>query len=605
MQLSLTLTQAQKKIDALKDEHVQAVLKVLAGDQWQDGKGWIGPFYDKIRAGDINAAALVKAGFVSRDVIGEGKDRHVEGVVGHEPAWNATVRRVVNEKNKLLPDEEARIAEVEGALVEWWDKREMLTLLQEEASLLVAAKRAIMRLFVPPGRRVPMKGGYGIPEPSGTPEEKLKAALDYLFPAVADLDSAGVFLDLDTMEKYGVYVHTPLDDTDDKAKGKDYAEITYPDGDGKEFTIMEIRTKGGGDDDESQVYRFPWKGRLPIYEMSRKQLITPSALSQQRKLNLSETMEGRNIVTAGSPERWIFNASPPGSWEDDPANPGQKRFVPSALNIGGGVTNLLGGILIEEQDKDGVTRKTITDPHIERLDPASVDIFESVSDRAAASILSEMKQRHVLMTGDGNASAVSRVQARADYLNSLLLTKTEIDAMIRWLLETAIVIASGFAGLGDRYADLRIFASAKLDTGPLTPDEQRVIVERYKAGTLSKESTMHLLGVEDVDAEIARIEAEEAASLVVQKARADIVATLVQQAQMDLVVAMEIAGYSASEINAAKKAQEERDAMAQAIAEGQAGAAEGGEEEGNNGQPPTPPSQEEEEPTEENEEEQE
>lgn len=158
------------------------------------------------------------------------------------------------------------------------------------------------------------------------------------------------------------------------------------------------------------------------------------------------------------------------------------------------------------------------------------------------------------MSGDGSASAVSRVQARADYLNSLLLTKTELDAALRWLLETALAMASYFAGLPGRYSDLRIFASCKVDTGPLTPEERRVIIEEYQAGQRSRESTMYLLGVEDVDAEIARIEAEEAKSLAVQQARADVAATLVQKAGTSLKGAMKIAGYEAKEIAAALKA---------------------------------------------------
>lgn len=559
MQLTLSVANARKLVEDLKDEHADTVLKFYDGDHWQDGEGWIGPFSESIRLGDTAAAALVRAGFVSRDVIKEGIDRHIEGVVGREPAWYATPARGISEDEPLTDEEGERIAELEGALVEWWDKRNVLDLLQNAALKLVATERSVVRLFVPVGRRKPTGTGLGIPVPTGKPAERLQQALEYLFPAVGDLDSAGVFLDLDTMEQYGIYLYT------DKKNKKTFAEIVYPRDD---LTVMEVRNSDERKLTPTEVYEFPWNGRLPLYQMTRKELVTKSALSQQRKLNLAETMEARNIVTAGSPERWLFNASPPGEWVDDPANPGRKKFVPTAFNVGGGVTNSLVGITIEEQDENGATRRTITEPRLERLDPASVEIFESVSNRAIASILSEIKQRHVLMSGDGSASAVSRVQARADYLNSLLLTKTEIDGLIRWMLETLLTMASHFAGLGDRYADLRIYASAKLDTGPLTPDEQRVVIERYQAGTLTRESAMHLLGVEDVDAEAARLKLEEQDSLVVQKARADIAGTLVQQAGASLRGAMKVAGYATAEINAALKVDKERMEMAAAIAGG-------------------------------------
>ncbi len=73
------------------------------------------------------------------------------------------------------------------------------------------------------------------------------------------------------------------------------------------------------------------------------------------------------------------------------------------------------------------------------------------ADAAYRAILEEAQQIHAAIAGDATASGTSRVQARADYAHSLLITKGEIDSLIRWLLETALDLGAIIIGAPGRY----------------------------------------------------------------------------------------------------------------------------------------------------------
>jgi hypothetical protein len=117
---------------------------------------------------------------------------------------------------------------------------------------------------------------------------------------------------------------------------------------------------------------------------------------------------------------------------------------------------------------------------------------------------------HALIAGDATASGESRKQARSDFERSLLITKGELDALIRWLLETVLGLGALFLGQAERYTALRASCDCRIDTGPLSGDEQSQVISQVEAELLSRETGMSRLGIEDVTAEQARIAAERA-----------------------------------------------------------------------------------------------
>lgn len=151
-------------------------------------------------------------------------------------------------------------------------------------------------------------------------------------------------------------------------------------------------------------------------------------------------------------------------------------------------------------------------PALAYEDPVPLAEPERGVANARRSILAGTGQEYLLMSGDAGASAVSRIQGRAIHEARLGASKVAVDSGIRWHLETVARWAHEAIGQSGTVNDLRVESNAIIDTGPLTPDEKRAIMEEIEKGLLSKETGMGLLGRDDPQAEMQRIEDEQAAS---------------------------------------------------------------------------------------------
>lgn len=96
----------------------------------------------------------------------------------------------------------------------------------------------------------------------------------------------------------------------------------------------------------------------------------------------------------------------------------------------------------------------------------------------------------------------------SDFEQSLLLTKSEVNGALRWLLETVLAMAAVFSGQPGRFASLRVNAEARLQLGAVSADDQKMVGELVDKKLLSRETGMTRIGVEDTDAEKARIAQE-------------------------------------------------------------------------------------------------
>jgi hypothetical protein len=212
------------------------------------------------------------------------------------------------------------------------------------------------------------------------------------------------------------------------------------------------------------------------------------------------------VVLGGFLERTYLNAQLPGREEDDPNRPGQKRFVPERLHVGAGATNFISGVVtgIDQNGND-----VIATPQLIYRDPVPVTTFRDTKAESYRTILEEVQQLHALISGDATSTGESRKQARSDFEESLSDTKTQVEAAIRWLLETVLAMAATFAGQPGRYASLRASVTCRLNLGPISSEDQRVAKELVEAEIISRETGRNWVGVDDVDAEAAKIEAEQ------------------------------------------------------------------------------------------------
>jgi hypothetical protein len=495
-----TFDEALKVVQDLKSDEIESSLLYLTGDHWQGGKQWVGPPELDIPNRQSILDNKVKPIFVSKNIIKEGVEGHRDAVIGKEPRGSHTVRRplgkVLNENTGLMEREKPSdveqnlIKELDALLTEWWDANNILKPLQDGTDMMVTTGRGPLRFVLPSGF---------LGEDERVPSADIKTWLSRLRLKSHRYSEGTVYTDEDTQREASFFVS--------ERDGKKRIELSFVDDDGK--TVIRVLEQDGTPDDSSPL---ELAGRLLMFEMRRSPLVTVQAKQNNSLFNTTVTMRCRNIGTAGWPETTYLNAKKPSHLEDDPNNPGQKIEVEDKLAVGPAARAFISGHPI--YGPDGKLADT-TSASVSYRDPVNVDTFEKTEQAAYRNILQEFRQTHRLMTGDGSASAVSRIQARADFVASLRQTKSQVDAAGRWILETAIALACALAGQQNPYKELRADFDCRLDPGPLTPDEVRLIMEQVSGDDKrpplrSIEDAMTLLGIEDTESMIAAIEAQRA-----------------------------------------------------------------------------------------------
>ncbi len=473
-------TDAQQAVNDALPSWLALNRKYYEDDHWQNGAGWTGPRPEVGNASYTTVMAEIARSFVSQNTIARVVDRHASAVAGREIAWGLTVRRPLKDGETPTDAEMALIREAEAALTEWWDAQGVQVSMLEAVRTGQWAGKSPLRLFVPEGKR-DANGMVGT-------KPDLADALGLIFLDQPAPEAFQMVTDTRTMDKAGIYLYTDDDDAD-------WAEICYLDEAGR--TVVKILGR-----EQVEEYALDLGGRLLHHQMTAKPLITDSVRRNQRLLNKALTMLDRNVDLAGFLERTLLNAQLPGAYEVD-AN-GVRRFVPSPLHVGPGSINAFVGVLTE--DDTGASR--LATPDIVYRDPVPVTTFEGTKSMALKSILEDTHQLHAIMAGDATATGEARRQAMAEFESSIRPTKTVTDQAVRWLLETALALASLFSGQAGKYGDLRVNADCKLFAGPAPADEIPNTINLHARHLLSRRTAMSRVGVEDPDAELAMIEAE-------------------------------------------------------------------------------------------------
>lgn len=519
----LTKQQAQERlkdalapVDTTISDAPTVNIAYYKGDHWQRADQWAGPGPSGMERDATAALGEIKKAFVSKNAIKEAVDRHVRAVIGNEPGWSFAPARSVKGKRAQQPtrrptandtttnpiglptapqngaqdvtdalgdeptfEEQARIDETD-ALIEWWDgderKRGALQVLQDAAATLLLTGKATLRVYIP---KAYVNDGVLAFAPD------LKTALDRILIHHPAHGTAGVALDDDSQEQIGVYT------------AKDTVEVCYRDG---ANTILGQYAKDGS----YTAYPLALGGRLLVYQLECPPLITEQVRAQQRLLNVALTMLQHNTILAGFTERTLINAQLPGHYEED-ATTGERRFIAEPIEFGPGVVNNLVG----KKYTDDQGKTTLATPSLSYRDPSPVATFTDTRQAAYMGILEETQQLFALISGDAAASGESRIQARADFISSLGDTITQLEAAIRWLLETVLAYAAFQTNQAGRYDDLRAVAECRIDTGPISAEDRGAILAEVGAELRSKEGGMVALGIDDPDSELQKIASEK------------------------------------------------------------------------------------------------
>lgn len=461
-------------------------------DHWQNGNGWIGEIPSVVLEGFFAsqiALEKIRRGFVPVNVITEIDDRHLGGILGREVNFDFVpedIFRLRRKKVRELPEKDSIARQTDEDLTGWWNEDRPKDKLKEALVIALNEERALLRFFIPRGLRdangqVPL-------------QPDIPSALGFLYVDVVYSDKGGVFVDTDTQQKFGLYVT--------QEDNKMIAELSWVE---KGITFLKILC------DDPALATDPVAcdlgGRLWMYELQRRPLITESVRAIQRSINLDNTMMMRNVNLAGSRERYFRNVERPHEKikikdESQPSGYREEKRPLPGLPVGAGASNFLDGVLIRNDKGEVIDR---ADPNISITEPVPPTTFVQTHDQLYAAALSQCQQIHILIGKDATASGRSREQARAEFEGSLRLSKEVVDDAGRWMLETALRLAAHLCGQTKKYVGLRCDFNAIIETGPISPEERQANREDVQADLLSPESAMSRNGTEDTDAEFARI----------------------------------------------------------------------------------------------------
>ncbi|NJK45031.1 MAG: hypothetical protein HC933_12770, partial [Pleurocapsa sp. SU_196_0] len=461
-------------------DFTKSIRAFLSGDHWQDGAGWSGP-RPKFAAGDTKGAEEaarvlneIQRTFVSQNLIGECAVRHADSVAT-EPSVGVSLRRELGTDHSGTPEqptdeEKARMREANAAITAWMDARDLMRHVHTAVKHTVSTGRGVLRLFIPASAtEVDATGARFVPRAT------LEEVITRVYLHAPDPESAGVTVDIDGNPQYAYLYFKDLED-------KTRLELQYTEG---QRTVIAIE----GQDGAYQEVQYPLAGALLTYEMTRASLFTPQVVSLQKLINKVHTMLSRNTDTAGFLERTIENGVPPGHEEQDPNRPNDpdaRVFIRTPYQTGAGVTNFLAPYVFD----DGKGNKVAIPARANFREPVSVNTFVDSIENTERAFYKEVKQLHVLLSGDASSSGRSRQQAMNDYRSSLRPTVDALNGAMRWLFNTVLRLGAHFAGDAERFAGLRAVATTRPEVTFVDGDEIRTLIEMHAAGLISRESAM-------------------------------------------------------------------------------------------------------------------
>lgn len=567
MAIPKTLKDAQAAVSAaVGDEKQYAANRayIEKHDHWQDGDQWVGPRGSKEIWPQIKSA--IRRQFVAVDVLGEVLDRVANALLQREPEVAFAPLEPIEEGEDGFEEQEEAAKTLQEYVSAWWDGVGLWKKARVATKRSRWAGRGVLRLWTPPGRLE--KGADG----------KLRAPSELDFPAALELielsapepEAAAVLREPETQRPYGVFLY--------EEGGEPRAEVWSVDAESGETVLLVL----GGEED--QEHRYQLGGLLPIVEMEAEPLITEPVTSQQNRLNFFESLLNRVGESAGFPERYTLNAQPHGIWSEAPPTEGpplqemefrgKKYYLHAApRTLGSAVTTELLGV--STKDRDG--KQQMATPGVVFKEPTDPEYAIRSATHARGTILKSCKQGHLAGESTAEASGDAYEQARADFVADLDDTRSPLEAMLRSLISCVVAFAADLSGEANPLKRYRCVVNLFVQTGPITPEAKRENASQVEKALLSREGAMVRNGVEDVAAELQRIEAEPETQLGIIQKRATVISTLMAaNPEMSMVQAAIAAGYEKKEAlelfgeadAEAVRARQGREEIAAALQEG-------------------------------------
>lgn len=518
----LTLEQAKSLIPELPD--AEANRPFIEGDHFQDGKAWVGPGPKQTDNGYSDFLNILKPAFVSKNVIDEGVDRLSSAIMGWEPRWSWVPKRQDIGTTPVTDEETKAINDLEEWLTIWWDQRQVHKLLRSMVYKMLWGQQAGYRLYIPSG----LTDDKGALKNS----KDAKEVVANIFMNVPEPEDITVWEDPDTKQRLGIVVY--LD-----AKNVEHAETCFLDNTGKTvIRILPEPTEG------PPMAANDFGRHLTINQVSLDQpLATEQVRSLQKMLNMTLTLLGKGLVDNHFLERLFFNAMPPGQWEYEEDGKTRKAFIPTSRKTGGRTDSYIQGI--DYQNKEGDT--VLATPSATIRLPQDPQGTIGGCNYWYQAMLEEMRQDHILINQLATPSGRGREQARGDFIDSTKDPQLQAELAGRELLLTVVCMVEAFMGSPGKWTSkFKPVFKCRPNYGPMSVNERKQNVEEAGKQFMSRQTAISLNGTDDVDAELALIDAEPTRQLDLSKQRAEVADKW--SVVFPREVALHLAGYTDDEI---------------------------------------------------------
>lgn len=466
--------------------------KVTLPDAALDISYWTGDLLSERDKNYTNQVKAIRRSFTFRNILLEGLELLADGIGADEADWSITVSRPLDDGEQPTRDEAALITEVESLLTAWWDARDLPGLIQRAVVNALAHRRQPVRPRIPDRFR---------DRQGRLMKRETARSLDPLWFVLPDVADAGIYVDVDTLERYAI-TRVWLDDTGLKSRW----EISHLND--KDQTV--IRTVGEtGSVSASTPLNL--SGQLWLLELTMPRgMVTPDALSQQDARNVASTALNRNTRHAVFEKTIFVGMVPPLDEAGNPrplSGPGSESWL-SPMEMGEVEET---GKLDANGDPITITRSRLyPNASITKLDPAEPRAIQAAIDQATADLYGILRQQFMLIAGDATASGRSRETSTGPYLRAVARCATSVEAFIRDLLTFAMRISALVQGQPERYAGLRPVVSLHQKIFEPSAETLTTWLALHERNIISTQTMRTLAGVADPDAEQQLIDRETA-----------------------------------------------------------------------------------------------
>ncbi len=486
-------------------------------DFYQNGRRYVGPLPS---AGDVLGWAMLRKSFAPILKVRETLARHVRGVIGREPGFEVVLDGFSETKKKRLErlakdgaqatEDEKFADEADTLQGDVWDERGEHKIIKRTARRLLATGRVFLRYDVPPGQLVLVRDELTGEVTTGVKASSWQDAYRQTHMELCAPGSASVYVDPATQRKTAFFSFIEVEG----GRKVRCVQVSWVDEEG----LTQVRVLRSNNQHEE--WFLDCGGELLVVEADVEPLVTGDLLQLQDIACGLATMVKINGDVAGFPQTDAMNVAQPTREETDAQ--GNKRRVPASMPSGPRTIRAFYSEVARDENGEPIMddkgKPVVLSSSISYRDPVSSEPLRDDIEFFNTEIYRGMNQAHIATKRSANSSAELLVEERADYASSLLETKPDLEKLIRSVLKGRLCLAAFLAkdriALG-KFKAGRVRVDLQLNAGPLSVPEKAAIVERWKAGLMTTELAIILLGdTDDAQAELKKLDEQKKANTV-------------------------------------------------------------------------------------------